>query len=121
VREMPPGLFPIVRLDSLTWASRRISQGGRAPFMSDPCRCAALHRRAVELVASGTATAAFDDGTVGELRRGALVHTPARPHVSWVVGGEPCVSLHFPGADHDAKERGAANDEGSMASATRVP
>jgi hypothetical protein len=32
----------------------------------------------------------------------------------------PNVSLHFLGADHYAKERGAANDEGAMAAATRV-
>jgi hypothetical protein len=116
---MPLGCVPIVRLGGLTldlatyqprwkWSVHVGSTVG-AP------RCTAEH---VGLVVSGTAAAAFDDGTVVELRPGALFHIPARPHDSWA--GEPYVSLHFLGADHYAKERGAANDEGSMASATRV-
>jgi quercetin dioxygenase-like cupin family protein len=54
------------------------------------------------LVVSGTATAAFEDGTVVELRAGELFHIPPIPHDSWVVGDEPYVSLHFLGADHYA-------------------
>lgn len=52
---------------------------------------------------SGTATAAFDDGRVVELRPGDLFHIPADPHDSWVAGDEPYVSLHFLGADHYAR------------------
>jgi hypothetical protein len=63
-------------------------------------RCAVEH---VGLVLAGTATAAFDDGTIVELRAGALFHIPARPHDSWVVGAEPYVSLHFLGAERYAK------------------
>jgi uncharacterized cupin superfamily protein len=63
-------------------------------------RCAVEH---VGLVISGTATAAFDDGTVIELRPGTLFHIPDRPHDSWVVGDEPYVSLHFLGAEVYAK------------------
>jgi quercetin dioxygenase-like cupin family protein len=57
----------------------------------------------VGLVLSGTATAAFADGTIVELHPGDLFHIPARPHDSWVVGDTPYVSLHFLGADHYAK------------------
>ena len=57
----------------------------------------------VGLVISGTATAAFEDGSVIELRRGALFYIPARPHDSWVIGDEPYVPLHFLGADHYSK------------------
>jgi quercetin dioxygenase-like cupin family protein len=63
-------------------------------------RCTVEH---VGLVLSGTATAAFDDGTVVELREGSLFHIPAVPHDSWVVGDKPYVSLHFMGADTYAK------------------
>ena len=55
------------------------------------------------MVLSGTATAAFDDGTVHELTAGSLFHIPATPHDSWVVGDQPYVSLHFVGGDHYAK------------------
>jgi quercetin dioxygenase-like cupin family protein len=56
---------------------------------------------------SGTATAAFDDGQVIELRAGQLFHIPAVPHDSWVVGNEPYVSLHFLGAEKYAKTTGS--------------
>ena len=57
----------------------------------------------VGLVLAGVATAAFEDGTIVELRAGQLFHIPANPHDSWVVGDEPYVSLHFLGAEHYAK------------------
>ena len=34
----------------------------------------------------------------------ALFHVPAVPHDSWVVGGEPYVSLHFLGAQDYARK-----------------
>jgi quercetin dioxygenase-like cupin family protein len=54
-------------------------------------------------VVSGTATAAFGDGRVIELRAGELFYIPPEPHDSWVVGNVPYVSLHFLGADHYAR------------------
>ena len=51
---------------------------------------------------SGSATAAFDDGTVVEMKAGELFYIPPVPHDSWVVGNVPYVSLHFLGADHYA-------------------
>jgi hypothetical protein len=62
-------------------------------------RCSVEH---VGLVLSGTATAAFDDGSVVELRAGQAFHIPAVPHDSWVIGDEPYVSLHFMGAERYA-------------------
>lgn len=53
-------------------------------------RCPVEH---VGLVLTGTATAAYDDGRVVELRAGDLFHIPPVPHDSWVVGNEPYVSL----------------------------
>ena len=65
----------------------------------DATRCSVEH---VGLVLSGTATAAFDDGSIFELRAGELFYIPPVPHDSWVVGAQPYVSLHFLGADHYA-------------------
>jgi len=56
----------------------------------------------VGLVLAGTAAVSFDDRIIA-LRTGELFHIPAVPHDSWVVGGEPYVSLHFLGADHYAR------------------
>ena len=58
----------------------------------------------VGMVLEGTATVAFEDGRVIELRPGELFHVPAVPHDSWVVGATPYVSLHFLGADTYAKK-----------------
>jgi uncharacterized RmlC-like cupin family protein len=63
-------------------------------------RCSVEH---VGLVLSGTATAAFDEGSVVELRAGELFYIPPLPHDSWVVGAEPYVSLHFAGAHRYAR------------------
>ena len=63
-------------------------------------RCVVEH---VGLVVSGTATVAFEDGRVIELREGSLFHVPAVPHDSWVVGDRPYVSIHLLGAGAYAK------------------
>ncbi len=56
------------------------------------------------MVIPGTATAAFKDGSVQELRAGDIFYIPPHPHDSWVVGDEPYVSLHFLGAEHYASK-----------------
>jgi quercetin dioxygenase-like cupin family protein len=63
-------------------------------------RCTVEH---VGMVLSGTATAAFDDGRIVELRAGSLFYIPAIPHDSWVVGDTPYVSLHLMGAEDYAR------------------
>jgi hypothetical protein len=104
VRQMSKGRFEIVRIGGVTIGRATYEPGWKWSVHVGPAvgaeRCAIEH---VGLVVSGTATAAFDDGTVIELRPGALFHIPARPHDSWVVGDEPYVSLHFLGAEHYAK------------------
>jgi hypothetical protein len=104
VREMPLGRFEIVRLAGLTIGRATYQPGWKWSVHVGPKlgseRCAVEH---VGLVLSGTATAAFADGTVVELRAGDAFHIPGIPHDSWVVGDVPYVSLHFLGADHYAK------------------
>jgi quercetin dioxygenase-like cupin family protein len=104
MREMRKGRFEIVHLGGLTIGRATYEPGWRWSEHVGPgvgsLRCNVEH---VGLVLSGTATAAFEDGRVIELRAGELFHIPAEPHDSWVVGDIPYVSLHFLGADHYAK------------------
>lgn len=104
IREMPLGRFEIVRVGGMTIGRATYQPGWKWSVHVGPSvgaqRCTVEH---VGLVLAGTATAAFEDGTVIELRPGSLFHIPARPHDSWVVGNEPYVSLHFLGADHYAR------------------
>jgi quercetin dioxygenase-like cupin family protein len=104
VRPMVKGRFEIVRLGGVTLGRATYEPGWRWSEHVGPSvgaeRCEVEH---VGLVLSGTATAAFADGTVVELHAGELFHIPPVPHDSWVVGDEPYVSLHFLGADRYAR------------------
>ncbi len=104
VREMPFGRFEVVHLGGMTIGRATYQPGwrwsehvGRSLGQS---HCAVEH---VGLVLAGVATAAFQNGSVIEMRAGDLFYIPPQPHDSWVVGTEPYVSLHFLGADHYAK------------------
>ena len=105
-RVMTKGRFEIVRLGGQTIGRATYEPGWRWSLHVGPAvgatRCSVEH---VGLVVSGTATAAFDDGTVIELRAGELFYIPPVPHDSWVVGDEPYVSLHFLGAEQYAAKR----------------
>ena len=103
-RIMEKGKFEIVRVGGMTIGRATYEPGWKWSIHVGPgvgaTRCSVEH---VGMVLSGTATAAFDDGRIVELRAGELFHIPAEPHDSWVVGAEPYVSLHFLGADRYAK------------------
>jgi len=104
IREMRNGRFEIVRFGDFSIGRATYQPGWKWSADVGPgvgaARCGVEH---VGLVLSGTATAAFEDGTVVELTAGSLFHIPATPHDSWVVGNEPYVSLHFLGAEHYAR------------------
>ncbi len=100
MRVLKKGRFEIVRLGGMTIGRATYEPGwswsehvGKDLGQS---RCGVEH---VGLVISGTATAAFADGRVIELKAGNLFYIPPEPHDSWVVGDEPYVSLHFMGAE----------------------
>jgi len=105
VRVMEKGRFDLVHLGGITIGRATYEPGWKWSEHVGPTvgatRCNVEH---VGLVLSGTATAAFDDGRVIELRTGEFFYIPPIPHDSWVVGDEPYVSLHFLGADHYAKK-----------------
>ncbi len=104
VRVLQKGRFEIVRLGGMTIGRATYEPGWKWSEHVGPSvgatRCNVEH---VGLVLSGTATAAFDDGRIVELRAGELFYIPPIPHESWVIGDEPYISLHFLGADHYAK------------------
>lgn len=104
VRQMTKGRFELVRLGGITIGRATYEPGWRWSTHVGPTvgatRCTVEH---VGLVLAGTATAAFENGEVVELRAGELFHISAKPHDSWVVGDEPYVSLHFLGAADYAK------------------
>jgi quercetin dioxygenase-like cupin family protein len=104
IREMLLGRFEVVRVGGVTIGRATYQPGWRWSLHVGPQvgerLCSVEH---VGLVVSGTATAAFEDGTVQELNAGDLFHIPPLPHDSWVVGDEPYVSLHFLGAEHYAR------------------
>jgi hypothetical protein len=105
VREMELGRFELITLGGRTIGRATYQPGwrwsihvGRALGQD---RCPVEH---VGLVLSGTATAAFADGRIVELRAGEAFYIPPEPHDSWVVGDVPYVSLHLVGAEHYAAE-----------------
>lgn len=104
VRQMEKGTFEIVRIGGLTIGRATYEPGWRWSEHVGPSRgqrlCTVEH---VGLVLAGTATAAFEDGTVWELTAGTLFYIPSTPHDSWVVGGQRYVSLHFLGAEGYAR------------------
>jgi hypothetical protein len=103
VRMLQKGRFELVRLGGMTIGRATYEPGWKWSEHVGPSvgatRCNVAH---VGLVLSGTATAAFDDGSVFELRAGELFYIPPVPHDSWVVGDQLYISLHFLGADHYA-------------------
>lgn len=109
IRQLKKGKFEIVRLGGMTIGRATYEPGWKWSKDVGPDagqeRCSVEH---VGMVISGTATAAFADGRVIELKAGNLFYIPPVPHDSWVVGDEPYVSLHFMGAEKYAAKRARA-------------
>lgn|ERR1041384_7347 len=105
VRVMKKGKFELVNLGGMTIGRATYEPGWKWSEHVGPgvgvTRCPVEH---VGLVISGSATVAFDDGRVIELKAGELFHVPPVPHDSWVIGNEAYVSLHFVGAEKYAKK-----------------
>jgi len=105
VRMFEKGRLEIIRIGGITLGRATYQPGWKWSVHVGPTVDAArCHIEHVGLVISGTATAAFDDGRVIELRTGDLFHIPPVAHDSWVVGDTPYVSLHFLGAEDYAKK-----------------
>ena len=103
VRILQKGRFELVHLGGMTIGRATYEPGWKwSEHVGPSVGATRCHVEHVGLVLSGRATAAFDDGTIFELREGELFYIPPIPHDSWVVGDQPYVSLHFLGADHYA-------------------
>jgi mannose-6-phosphate isomerase-like protein (cupin superfamily) len=104
VRVIQKGRFEVVHLGGMTIGRATYEPGWKWSDDVGPSvgatRCNVEH---VGLVLSGTATVAFDDGRVIELKAGELFYVPPVPHDSWVIGDQPYVSLHFLGAERYAR------------------
>ena len=104
VRVFEKGRVEIVRIGSLVVGRATYQPGWKWSLHVGPgtgaTRCGVEH---IGMVLSGVATAAFEDGSIVELRGGSLFHIPAIPHDSWVVGDQQYVSLHLTGAEDYAK------------------
>jgi quercetin dioxygenase-like cupin family protein len=104
IRHMENGTFELIHIGGMTIGRATYEPGWKWSEHVGPSRgqslCPVEH---VGLVLSGTATAAFEDGTVQGLTAGTLFYIPPTPHDSWVVGDKQYVSLHFLGAEHYAK------------------
>jgi quercetin dioxygenase-like cupin family protein len=99
VRVMQKGKFELVHIGGTTIGRATYEPGWKwSEHVGPSVGATRCHVEHVGLVLSGTATAAFDDGRVFELRTGELFYIPPIPHDSWVIGDEPYVSLHFLGA-----------------------
>ena len=99
VTHFEKGKFETITLGGMTIGRATYQPGWKwsvdvGPGVGEPY-CTVEH---VGMVVSGTATAAFADGRVTELKAGDLFHVPSEPHDSGVVGDEPYISLHFLGA-----------------------
>jgi hypothetical protein len=103
IRTSEKGRFEIVRLGGISIGRATYQPGWPWSLHIGPGvgtqRCPLEH---LGYVVSGVATAAFDDGSLVELRPGQVFHIPGEPHDSWVVGDEPYVSLHLLGASRYA-------------------
>ena len=103
-RVLTKGKFDVIRMGGLTIGRATYEPGWRWSLHVGPAlgatRCSVEH---VGMVLSGSATAAFEDGRVYELKPGEVFYIPPEPHDSWVVGETPYVSLHFMGADKYAR------------------
>ena len=103
VRTFPKGRFELVRLGGLTIGRARYEPGWRWSEHVGPevgrRTCDVEH---VGLVVSGHAKVLMEDGEQADLTPGDLFFVPPG-HDSWVVGGEPYVSLHLLGAERYGK------------------
>jgi quercetin dioxygenase-like cupin family protein len=104
VRHMEKGTFEIVNIGGMTIGRATYEPGWKWSEHVGPSRgkklCPVEH---IGIVISGTATVAFENAPVQELKPGTVFYVPSTPHNSWVVGNEQYVSLHFLGADKYSK------------------
>ncbi len=103
-RVFEKGKFEIVEIGGMTIGRATYEPGWKwSEHVGKAMGATSCQVEHVGMVVSGSATAAMDDGSVIEMRAGDVFYIPPG-HDSWVVGGEPYVSLHFMGAGDYARK-----------------
>ena len=103
IRIFPKGRFEIVHLGGVTIGRATYEPGWRwSEHVGRAIGSLSCQVEHVGMVISGRATAAMVDGSIVEMKPGDLFYVPPG-HDSWVVGGEPYVSIHLMGADDYAR------------------
>ena len=105
IRNFEKGKFEVVHIGGMTIGRATYAPGWKWSLHVGSAQgaksCLVEH---VGLVIAGRATAAMDEGRIIEMKPGDLFYI-APGHDSWVVGGEPYVSLHFMGANEYAQHK----------------
>ena len=108
IREFEKGKFELVHIGGITIGRATYQPGWKwSEHVGHGLGKKSCDVEHVGLVVSGRATAAMDDGRVIEMKPGDIFYI-APGHDSWVVGGEPYVSLHLLGAATYAANKPAA-------------
>lgn len=106
VRESAKGKLEVLRIAGQTLGRATYQPGWKWSEHVGPLvgcsRCTTEH---LLFVVSGHATVAFADGRIDHLTPGTVAYVPPEPHDSWVVGGEPYVSIHLMAVEEFAKPR----------------
>jgi hypothetical protein len=106
-REFEKGVFRLLRLAGVEIGRAEYEPGWRWSTHVGPTAgtttCQVEH---VGLVLRGRAAVRMDVGELFVMGRGYVYHFPPG-HDSWVVGGEPYVSLHLQGAERYAAGPGS--------------
>jgi hypothetical protein len=102
-RAFEKGRFDIVQIGGLTLGRASYAPGWKwSDHVGAPSGRTSCDVEHVGIVVSGRAAVRMDDGEERVLAAGDIFEV--RPgHDSWVVGGEPYVSIHFIGAERYAK------------------
>lgn len=95
VREFPFGRFEIIHLDEVSLGHATYRPGWKWPEHNAAAAGTTLcHAPHTGTVPSSHGAVQYEDGQYLDLVPGAVFHITTTPHDSWVVGEEPCVSLH---------------------------
>jgi mannose-6-phosphate isomerase-like protein (cupin superfamily) len=105
-RTFEHGTFEILRIGGVTIGRAVYEPGWRwSEHVGPAAGTATCQVEHLGMVVAGRAAIAMDDGPEVIVEPGDVFAVPPG-HDSWVVGGEPYVSLHFLGADEYAAAEG---------------
>jgi mannose-6-phosphate isomerase-like protein (cupin superfamily) len=94
VRALQKGRFELAHIGGMTIGRATYEPGWKwSEHVGPSIGATRCHVEHIRLVLSGTATAAFDDGTIFKLRAGELFYIPPIPHDSWVIGDQERATL----------------------------